>query len=99
MNELDFKNQKYNERILKVDAIQKAYDNRETQADIAKKFEMKEEEVGKITRDLDYSHTRKKTIENIRPGETLKPLLFLGNADYDFLDNYDITRFENSDNL
>lgn len=36
MNELDFKNQKYNERILKVDAIQKAYDNQETQADIAK---------------------------------------------------------------
>lgn len=92
MNELDFKNKKYNERNFKVDAICKAYANRGLlQADIAKKFGMKISEVGKILRDFGYSHTRKKTIENMRPGETQKPILFLD--DYDFLDNYDITIF------
>jgi hypothetical protein len=85
MNELDFKNKKYNERNFKVDAICKAYANRGLlQADIAKKFGMKISDFG-------YSHTRKKTIENMRPGETQKPILFLD--DYDFLDNYDITIF------
>lgn len=40
MNELDFKNKKYNERNFKVDAICKAYANRGLlQADIAKNLE------------------------------------------------------------
>ena len=81
----------YDERLLKLNRIDDFYSERNTQDFIAKKFKMNINDVRKATKICDYVHTRKKTIENLKEGETINPIIRLD--ELEFLDKYDLKNF------
>lgn len=80
------------DRSYKIDRILEEYNKRGIQKEVAEMFNMKEEEVSKVTRLNNYWHTRKITPENKRPGEKIS--LFTHLDDYEFLDKYPIEDFK-----
>lgn len=75
------------ERARKLKIIEDILETHEyTHAEIARKFGMKDDEVGYISRQHNLTHTRKKTHENLRENERLNMVTFLDNCA--FLDKY-----------
>lgn len=80
------------ERKFKVDSIIEEYDKRKTQKEVAEMFGMDIKHVSWVTQQNDYKHTRKITNENIKPGESISPII--NYDEFGYLDQYPIERFK-----
>lgn len=79
------------ERSLKLDKIKEVYDQRNTQEFIAEKFKMDISDVSAALIRLGYIHTRKKNLDNLKPGELVNPIIMLD--ELEFLDKYPLNNF------
>lgn len=80
------------DRVIKVDRILEEYDKRKTQKEVAEMFNMDIKHVSWVTQQNDYKHTRKISSENIKPGESVSPIIDYN--DFEYLDRYPIENFK-----
>ncbi len=81
-----------NDRAFKIDRILEEYDKRKTQKEVAEMFDMSITHVSWVTQQNDYKHTRKITDENIKPGESISPIIDY--KEFEYLDQYPIENFK-----
>lgn len=81
-----------NARFEKFQRIVTDYYNRMIQEDIARKYNMKIIDVAKATKLANFIHTRKKSEENLRLGESINPIILA--TDLKFLDKYNFLDIE-----
>lgn len=74
-------------RFEKAEEIIKNYTREARQCDLAKKFGMSVEDIGKVLRLFGFSHTKKVTEENRNNGQYIKA--FVHENELSFLDKYD----------
>lgn len=80
------------ERALKVNRILEEYDKRKIQLEVAEMFKMSIKHVSRVTQRCNYIHTRKVTPENIKPKDSISPIIDY--EKFEFLDQYPIQNFE-----
>lgn len=83
----------YIDRKKKMDEIDNKYSTREyRQKDLAKEYGMSMHEVRIVTKALGYEHGKKKTPENLNPGQLSNLVSDL--EELSFLDNYELKERE-----
>ncbi|NFT38907.1 hypothetical protein [Clostridium sporogenes] len=80
------------QRFYKKDKIVELYRKRNTQQFVADQYGMTTEDVGKVLRLCNFSHTREKNGENLKEGELRK--VVLRSEELAFLDKYDLQNFD-----
>ncbi|MBE6068075.1 MAG: hypothetical protein E7211_10365 [Clostridium lundense] len=80
----------YEQRLFKIRKIEELY-KRNIQEFISQKYKMNPNDVRKVLSLLNYSYTRKKDHENLKPGELINPIIMLDNLE--FLDRYELNNF------